>query len=434
MSLLSDVVEQVQYPENFFGGDFCSFNRELAIYDGDRDKAISLRNDEAFSAAVEEISKSVPDFNYKKDLLKSSFHLSPTLAPNIYKIGQKCSEKLGLKIKLDFWVYQDQFYNAMVYPPAQDELIIILTSALLENFDEEELTFVIGHEIGHYIFNHFRWNTGALFSYGHPDISSAHAVTLYQWHRDAEISADRAGLVCCENFDASVKSFIKLSSGIRHHDTLDFQLSSILDQFEELKGAIDSDGVDINDLYTSHPFGPLRVKALESFSKSETYFKLMGLDEGGEITEEEMETEIESFMNLMVPSYLHDNDEQSQIIQKFLFWAGIGVSEANGVVEQSELVALASIVSEDIYNEQNTVLTNLNRQKESPQTECCRIGAEVLTFADKITRHNIIRDLCIIALADGSLDEGEMYVLTEIAYMLQVNPVFVEEIIESTKS
>jgi hypothetical protein len=41
--------------------------------------------------------------------------------------------------------------------------------------------------------------------------------------------------------------------------------------------------------------------------------------------------------------------------------SGIGVSEANGVVEQSELAVLTSIVSEDIYNEQSDILTNLKR-------------------------------------------------------------------------
>ena len=46
---------------------------------------------------------------------------------------------------------------------------------------------------------------------------------LYAWNRNAEISADRAGLLCCQDFEAVGRTFFKLSSGVTT-DSLDFQL------------------------------------------------------------------------------------------------------------------------------------------------------------------------------------------------------------------
>lgn len=421
------------YPENFWLGDFCSLDREMTIYDGDRDKAISLLEDSFFNNAVEQIKGSEESFNYKKDLLKTSFHLSRLVAPNIYQIADTCKQKLGLKLELDFYVYQDQYYNAFVYPPSEDKLYIILTSSLLEAFDQDELTFVIGHEIGHYLFNHFRWNPQQIFSFGHPDVNPKHSVTLYQWKRDAEITADRVGLICNGDFEAAARAFFKLSSGVRNQDTLEFHLQTYLDQFLDLKNEIENDGTDIQDLYTSHPFGPLRVKALELFSRSETYFKLAQL-EGGEISEQEMEDEIAELMNLMVPKYLNDNSEQSRLIQKLLFWAGIDVAEANGVVEDSELEALKSIISQDIFEEENDKYQNMDRNRYHPAHFGSQYGHEVLTFADKVTTHNIIRDICLIALADGSLDESELGVIQNIAYFLHVDAQFVESVLDGASA
>lgn len=421
------------YPNDFWAGDFCSLDRETTIYDGDRDKAISLIEDVKFQSAVEEIKANAESYNLKKDLLKTSFRLSRLVAPNVYQIADLCRDKLGLKIELEFYVSQDQYYNAYVYPPNDNKLCIILTSALLEAFDTSELTFVIGHEIGHYLFNHFRWDTQQIFCSGSPDITPRHSVTIYQWKRDAEITADRVGLICCGDFQAAANAFFKLSTGIRNQDTLDFQLQSYLDQFIDLKNELENDGTDIQDLYTSHPFGPLRVKALELFAKSETYYKLAKLN-GGEITEQQMEDEISELMDLMVPKYLNDDSEQSKMIQKLLFWAGIDVAEADGNVDESEIKALQSIISDEIYKQEYERYQKLDRNRFSPAYYGSQYGHEVLTFADKITTHNIVRDICLIALSDGLLDESEMYVIQNIACFLQVDPEFINSILEGAES
>lgn len=45
-----------------------------------------------------------------------------------------------------------------------------------------------------------------------------------------EISADRAGLLCCQSFEAAGRTFFKLSSGVTS-DTLAFKLNEYVQQF-----------------------------------------------------------------------------------------------------------------------------------------------------------------------------------------------------------
>lgn len=424
---------EFNYPPHFWVETLCQTDREAIIYDGDRDKAIELLQDPSFTQAVEQIKEHTPDFNYKSNLLKTSFHLTPTTAPKLYQIGEECQERLGLQFQLDFYVYQDHFYNAYVYPPNNETLCIVVTSSLLESFDQQELSFIIGHEIGHYLFNHFRWNPHHVFDAGHPDITPRHSITLYQWKRDAEISADRVGLICCADFDVAARAFFKLSSGVKNSDTLDFQLQAYLDQFSDLKNEIENNGAEIKDLYTSHPFGPLRVKALELFWRSQTFHQSIG-KVGGELTESQLEQQIEEVMNLMVPSYLSDDSEQAKMIQRFLFWGGIDVAEQDGTVDASELQALQSVVAPEIFQQEMSTYTQMDRNRFNPAYFGQQIAHEVLTFADKVTTHNMVRDLCLIALADGVLDEKEVELLKTIAHVLYVDPDFVGEVLSSAQA
>lgn len=93
---------------------------------------------------------------------------------------------------------------------------------------------------------------------------------LYAWNRNAEISADRAGLLCCQSFEAAGRTFFKLSSGVTS-DTLAFKLNEYVQQFVDLEQVLSSTEHDPADWYTTHPFSPLRIKSLELFNKSETY-------------------------------------------------------------------------------------------------------------------------------------------------------------------
>ena len=92
--------------------------------------------------------------------------------------------------------------------------LVMLSSSLLEGFEPDGLQFVIGHELGHHLFDHRRIPVGALLG-GEVQIGAALALRLFAWQRYAEISSDRAGLACAGRLEPAAHALFKLSSGLR---------------------------------------------------------------------------------------------------------------------------------------------------------------------------------------------------------------------------
>ena len=408
----------------------CSMDLDLAVYDGDRNSIIGLLTDPVFVQVAEHVLDEKAVFNSRRQLLKRCLHLTPKMAPQLHQIGQRCRQTLGLKAALDFYVYQDLFFNAACYPPSEDRLFILLTSSLLEKFTEDELTFVIGHEIGHALFDHHRFPINTLLEKGGDDLSPIHAMRIYAWKRNAEISADRIGLVCSQSFEAAARAFFKLSSGITAQDSLSFQMREYLDQFKDLKQEMMTNtDMDPEDWYSTHPFSPIRLKALELFHQSVTFNSLIG-GAGGEISSDAMESEIKSFMSMMEPSYLNDATELSQVMRDYVFLGGFLIAAAHGVVDDSEIKALCSIL--------DPATVQVKLAKIGAYTDGEQIWAELKGLAEKLNVHlpivtklNLIKDLSVISYADGSIEQSEVETLYKLCRTLQIRPEFADHVLES---
>ena len=90
---------------------------------------------------------------------------------------------------------------------------IVLSSSLLSSFTDNELRFVLGHEISHILFEHAvtRWILETIY----PDNQALPPYILNEvniWLQLAEISADRAGLAVCGNIEASISALRKINS------------------------------------------------------------------------------------------------------------------------------------------------------------------------------------------------------------------------------
>lgn len=108
------------------------------------------------------------------------------------------------------------------------EPFIVLTSGLVDLLDEDELRFVVGHELGHAISGHAVYQTllqqliqlSGLFSsipIGGLGVRAIMAA-LHEWSRKAELSADRAGLLATQDPATAFRVHMKLASGGRLDD------------------------------------------------------------------------------------------------------------------------------------------------------------------------------------------------------------------------
>ncbi len=432
LELVENATHDTKSPERkVYDHTLCDVDLELLSYDGDRDLIIELGDDPSFQEVLEMAHAHEHPFNSRKELLKSSLRMSPKIAPHIHEMGENCRKTLGLKAELEFYVYQDTQFNAFCYPPREGQIYIMLTSGILEKFTNEELQFVIGHEIGHFLMGHHRWPIQMILQIGAGRLSPVQAMKLYSWKRNAEISADRIGLLCSKNFEAVSNAFFKLSSGVTD-SSLEFKVSEYIDQFKDLRAEMVADNngaeesIDPQDWYSTHPLSPMRIQALELFRQSETYHTLIGQD-GGTITEGEMEKEIKAVMSLMEPSYLNDNSELSTTVQQFLFIAGYAIAAANGVVEDSEVESLGSIVKAETFS---TLLPKVTSKSVDELMHMAYEEAKVLNLhMNAMSKLNIIKDLSVISYADGSIDEEEVQVLYGISQMLGIYPDFVDQVL-----
>lgn len=412
-----------------YNNNRANIDLNLLVYDGDRDYVIEFQKDELIQNTLTKINENSGKFKSRKHLLKSSLRLTKTLAPTLHEIGEHCKKTLKLKADIEFFVHQNDMFNASCYPPDENKLYIILSSGILERFSKEELTFVVGHEIGHVLFEHFDYPVRQILDEGANHLAPIHAMKLYAWNRNAEISADRAGLLCCQNFEAVGRTFFKLSSGVTT-DSLDFQLNAYIEQFVDLEEVLKDSNLDPSDWYSSHPFSPLRIKALELFNKSETY-AAFNKTITGEITEEAMEIEIKRIMSLMEPENLDDESEHSEKIQRLMFLGGYLISNADGVVDDSEIQALSSIVTPKVFANCMMTIKGLTEQEMIDEVQQLTQNLDiVLSVMQKL---NILRDLSIISYADGQIDDSEINVLYNLARLLRINTDFIDRVISDAQ-
>jgi Zn-dependent protease with chaperone function len=101
--------------------------------------------------------------------------------------------------------------------------MIILSSLAVDKLSHQELLFILGREVAHLAHQHTLYKEiGLIF----PDLMEAFSVVtlgisslvsaglkyaLFQWDRMSELTADRGGLLACQDPDAAILFFAKLA-------------------------------------------------------------------------------------------------------------------------------------------------------------------------------------------------------------------------------
>jgi len=357
----------------------------------------------------------------RRNLLSTSVRLTKAMAPDIVSMADECVERLGVELPLELYVYSSPQFNAACFKPENDRLYVMFSSSLLEGFNSEELRFVMGHELGHHVYNHHEIPIGYLLR-GEQKPDPSLALELFAWSRYAEISADRAGAHCAQNMDAVATSLFKLSSGLTSK-VVEFSLDDFVAQVDEM-AVIDNDidqktvgqSTPKSDWFSTHPFSPLRVKALKLFENSELY-SASGVSSHSKV---ELEVGVQSVLSLMEPSYLESKTDTAEIMRRLLFAGLIAVADASDDgITKPELDVFAKFFGKYAFSDKLDV-------QKIKQTVSSR-AKEVASKASQTQCMQIMHDLCIIAKADGGVCDSERSLLVEIAATLGVDKAFVNQ-------
>ena len=201
------------------------------------------------------------------------------LLGSFYQLCHEVKAKLGFNEDVDFYVTGDSTINAFSIAAEGDQPHIVnVNSELFNLMSEDELRFVIGHELGHLINKDTELKRLIYFVY--PPQSVYPPVTLqYKIHLHdnlAELVADRYGYMACENLGACVTAFFKMASGL-DLERMQVGIGDLLiDNSKHLDYFLRGGGMSHYD----HPVNPIRVQAINLFANAENQIQLdQGMDE-----------------------------------------------------------------------------------------------------------------------------------------------------------
>jgi Zn-dependent protease with chaperone function len=150
-----------------------------------------------------------------------------------------------------------------------------LHGSIIRRFrDPRELRFIIGHEMGHIRCHHVKLMMLLELVKGFlPDKAQLiFTLPLLKWSREAEMSADRAGLICCQNLSAAEQALARLATGVDESTIGRVNIDVFLRQRErDNMSTVSEIAFFINQLRQSHPFIPDRITDLRLYSESPEY-------------------------------------------------------------------------------------------------------------------------------------------------------------------
>lgn len=192
--------------------------------------------------------------------------------PELYLAAKECSFILHLPMPRIF-VTNGQDFNAGATNMV-DPIILLSAGAINACRDRAELRFVIGHEMGHVLCRHVKLQFIArtLFKIIPDEAKLVGLLPLMKWSRECEMSADNAGLVCCQDEMKSEQVLLRLISGLPSERVGRVNVEAFLKQQGRQEYSTVADAVYwVGEVTQTHPFVADRIKAMRGFASSSRY-------------------------------------------------------------------------------------------------------------------------------------------------------------------
>lgn len=277
---------------------------------------------------ISEVIKQTGAMQHRDDSLMragmevTSIKVEKSVMPKLYRNLYSVKEKLGFTQDIEFYITNSPQVNACTYfgtTPGRP-LIVELNSSLIELMDEEELRFVIGHELGHQIDGNYELTK--LVNFVFPDLERMSPLLLQLkvrfWQQLCELVADRYGFLAVEDLNVCVSAFFKMHSGLNLR-RMDIDIQAFIDNNRRLLKYY-TDGKFLSLDNYDHPVDAIRVEALNLFATSQYQ---MELDDG--------------MASLIAAMSRMCREEVDEHMPYFIASAGLLMANADGEILQDEI-------------------------------------------------------------------------------------------------
>jgi Zn-dependent protease with chaperone function len=249
----------------------------------DQGALIALRKLKGFDKVIKAMSGLISERAVRLELLGSAVRADERNFAVLHRLLTEVGATLDAQELPELFVQASPAFGAMTV--GMDKPVIVLDSGLVHLLDEEELRFVIGHELGHALSGHAVYRTLLLRMLSLSGVLTMVPVgglgirviiaALMEWSRKSELSADRAGLLATQDSAAAFRSHMKLASG---GSIDDLDQTSFFAQGAEYAGSSDVRDSVLKLLLVerrSHPFAVSRAAELRTWVDSGSYTAIL---------------------------------------------------------------------------------------------------------------------------------------------------------------
>jgi len=224
--------------------------------------------------------------------MSMSVRCGPNQYSTLYSIMQESARTLDMP-EPELYVSSNPYPNA--FAGGIERPYITLRSSIINTLTDEQLYHLMGHELGHIKADHILYfSVGSVLAVlldllgrrtlGASDIATtALWIAYYEWVRQAEFSADRAGLLVSQSLETSIDAEIALTAGpnrLSHEQNRE----AFMDQARAYQDAepLDQAGKAIMFMlygkWFTHPMPVHRAQQLERWFQSGAYDRVLSGD------------------------------------------------------------------------------------------------------------------------------------------------------------
>jgi len=249
----------------------------------DRGALTALRELKGFDDLLKAISGLWNERAWRLEYLGRAIRVDHRQHPRVHRLFAEAAASLDIAELPELYIVFSPDLNASCVGMSRP--FIVVTSRAVELFDDDELRYLLGHELGHLLSGHAVYRTmmailaslATALPFGLFTIRMV-MFGLFEWWRKAELSADRAGLLAGQDPAAALRAHMKLAGG---NDLREIDTAAFLEQAAEYDrgGDLRDSLIKLRMLFgLTHPLPVARAADLRRWIDDGHYARILGGD------------------------------------------------------------------------------------------------------------------------------------------------------------
>ena len=248
----------------------------------------ALQSTSGLDILVRQFNKQITERLITIQYTGSNLKITKNTHPKLYDLLDRVCNTINLPSRPD--LYLKEAYEINGFTIGVDHPIIVLNSGSIDKLDDDELLYLIGHEVGHIKSRHTLYKQIAYYlrilmnvmgkvTFKISDmflenVQDALQLALWKWSRMSELTADRAGLLACQDVQIAIRWMMK-TAGMPEKFYDNMNAESFVKQakeFDELDyNKLNQVGKFLSIFESEHPFTVMRTAELLRWIDSEEY-------------------------------------------------------------------------------------------------------------------------------------------------------------------